>query len=196
MKYFSIITDLPVFDSDELLSTLSFMLQEEKVHWGGSNQICLNTTADHVNDYTFGCGSLAYDWSNKQSTTVDGITSIKVQPRSKVYHDRDFTILCDQFKGTIFEKVYTALESKYQLGRVRLMMSLPKTCLSWHHDTTPRIHFPIKTQLGCSMVIEDEVIHLTKSHWWSTDTTRMHTAFNASLESRIHLVASVIQKYE
>jgi hypothetical protein len=72
------------------------------------------------------------------------------------------------------------------------MKSKPKTCLSWHVDTTPRIHFPIKTQDGCFMVIDNEVQHLTKNTWWWTNTVAPHTAFNASKEDRIHLVAVVL----
>jgi hypothetical protein len=60
------------------------------------------------------------------------------------------------------------------------MKSEPKTCLSWHVDFSTRIHYPMKTQEGCFMVIADEVCHLTENTWWWTDTVLPHTAFNAS----------------
>jgi hypothetical protein len=41
------------------------------------------------------------------------------------------------------------------------------------------------------MVIEDEVKHLDQDKWWMADTIKLHTAFNASKESRIHLVAVI-----
>jgi hypothetical protein len=72
------------------------------------------------------------------------------------------------------------------------MASKPKTCLSWHTDSSKRLHYPLKTQEGCFMVIEDEVFHIPKNQWWLTDTVLPHTAFNSSKELRIHLVASIL----
>ena len=74
------------------------------------------------------------------------------------------------------------------------MQAAPKTCLSWHVDRTTRLHYPIKTQTGCFMVIEDELFHLVENEWCMTNTIARHTAFNASLESRIHLVATIIKE--
>ena len=71
------------------------------------------------------------------------------------------------------------------------MKSKIKTCLSWHNDSSPRIHYPIKTQDGCLMVIGDEVKHLEQDKWWWTDTTITHTALNGSREERIHLVITL-----
>lgn len=65
-------------------------------------------------------------------------------------------------------------------------------CMSWHTDSSPRLHFPIKTQSSCFMIIEDEVKHITQSEWWMADTTKHHTALNASNEERIHLVAAIL----
>jgi len=88
--------------------------------------------------------------------------------------------------------MYDYLNEKYVLGRVRVMISKPKTCLSWHQDWHNRIHYPMQTQLGCLMVIEDEVKYLEKNKWYFTNTLVSHTAFNASFNDRIHLVATVI----
>jgi hypothetical protein len=65
--------------------------------------------------------------------------------------------------------------------------------LSWHMDSTPRIHYVIKSQPGCLMVIEDTAKYLPTQTWWHTDTTKKHTAFNGSYEDRIHLVATVLE---
>ena len=92
----------------------------------------------------------------------------------------------------MFEDLYNVLRKNYNVGRVRLMKSPPKTCLSWHVDDTKRIHYPIVTQEGCFMLIEDEVKHLTQHTWWLTNTLVKHTALNASLEDRIHLVATLL----
>jgi hypothetical protein len=42
------------------------------------------------------------------------------------------------------------------------------------------------------MVIEDEVKHLEENKWYWTNTVVKHTAFNASSEYRIHLVAAIL----
>jgi hypothetical protein len=42
------------------------------------------------------------------------------------------------------------------------------------------------------MVIEDEVKFLPENTWWKTNTLKPHTAFNASKENRIHLVAVLL----
>jgi aspartyl/asparaginyl beta-hydroxylase (cupin superfamily) len=94
----------------------------------------------------------------------------------------------------VFEEIYYTLQKYYTLGRVRLMQSKPKTCLTWHNDNSKRIHLPIKTNAGCQMVIENQVQHMPAGTWWLTDTTVPHTAFNASTESRIHLVAVVLEE--
>ena len=92
----------------------------------------------------------------------------------------------------MFENVYHELEKVYDIGRVRIMKSKSKTCLTWHKDDTPRVHYPIKTQRGCFMVIEDEIMHLEQNKWYWTDTIVKHTAFNSSLEDRIHLVVTIL----
>jgi hypothetical protein len=86
------------------------------------------------------------------------------------------------------------LNQQYILGRVRIMKSEPKTCLSWHNDNSERLHYPLSTHSGCFMVIEDEVMHLEYNNWYITDTTKKHTAFNGSTNSRIHLVAVILGK--
>ena len=72
------------------------------------------------------------------------------------------------------------------------MKSKPKTCLSWHKDDHLRLHFPIQTQEGCFMIIEDKSYFLNKNQWYLTNTLKSHTAINASKKDRIHLVATII----
>lgn len=188
MKNFIALTDLPVFD---LHAELNKLVSEKGINWDrGAGQICLNHVEENSDDVYFGVGSLSLDWDKKYTVITDsGEKKIVIPEREVKLQESDFKYLCTPFKGTLFEEVYTALASKYTLGRVRLMSSDPKTSLSWHVDLTPRVHYPVKTQLGCFMVIEDEIMHLPQNTWWYTNTVPYHTAFNASLESRIHLVA-------
>ena len=114
------------------------------------------------------------------------------EERCPVIQEEKYTELCPEFKGTYVEEVYNIVRSKFNIGRMRFLMKPPRSCLSWHRDTSRRIHFPIKTQEGCFMVIENEILHLKKDQWYLTDTMPNHTAFNASKENRIHLVAVVL----
>lgn len=190
MNHFKRLDDLPILD---LYSELNKLIVEKDLNWGNSNQICLNHIEKDSSNFLFGTGSLTHDWENSYFVVSEtGEKKRIIKERDQKIEERDFKYLCNQFKNTLFETVYTALQEKYTLGRVRLMKSESKTCLSWHVDTTPRIHYPIKTQEGCFMVIEDEVMHIPLNEWWETNTILKHTAFNGSKESRIHLVATVL----
>jgi len=188
---FTKLTDLPIYD---LYSELNYMLHNNVISWSKDYQICLNTTVDSPDNFIKGCGSLTHDWSTSK-TIIDqfGNERIEVKTYDVPYTETDFSVLCSQFKNTLFEDVYNKLAGKYKLGRVRIMKSKPKTCLSWHTDANIRVHYPIKTQDGCFMIIENEVQHLSEFTWWETNTFPLHTAVNASKEDRIHLVAVVMK---
>jgi hypothetical protein len=187
MKHFKILNDLPIYD---LYTELTNLLNLGKIRWSeiSNDQICLNSTKDDPDNILLGRGSLIWDWDN--SYTENGKMVINKRPIPLA--EEDFTVLCTPFKNTKFELVYNSLAEKYHLGRVRIMNSKTKTCLTWHTDTSPRVHYPIKTQEGCLMVIDDEVQYLEKNTWWWTNTLVPHTAFNGSKEERMHLVAVIL----
>lgn len=191
MKYFTEL-NLPIYDT--LLEELTELLNSDKLNWGEQNQICLNSISGFETDFHKGAGSLIYDWNNSKIDSVNGVHNItNLSKKLEQLSESDFNVMCSIFKGTTFETVYNMLTQYYILGRVRIMRTRPKTCLSWHNDDSLRLHFPILTQEGCMMVIEDEVMHLSKNKWYMTDTTKKHTAFNSSKSSRIHLVAVILQ---
>ncbi len=183
--------NLPNYD---IKSILDNMLEDKVVHWTDLNQICINTVKGEEDNFLYGAGSLFYDWSNGEEV-YDEKGHMRHIPakRETPLKEADFTNLCNLFKNTVFEDLYNVLKENYNVGRVRLMKSPPKTCLSWHVDDTKRIHYPIVTQEGCFMLIEDEVKHLPQHTWWITNTLVKHTALNASLEDRVHLVATLIE---
>ena len=156
-----------------------------------SNQICLNTTVDKPDDYLLGCGSLYYDWSTAKRNDKNELISVDVWDNPLT--ESDFTEFCSVFSGTTFERLYRDISSQYEVGRVRIMNLAPGRVMTWHLDDSPRLHYPFKTQEGCSMVIDNEVMHLDQDVWWWTDTTKHHTAFNASGESRYHIVAALLK---
>ena len=105
-----------------------------------------------------------------------------------------YTELLPEFENTYFNEVYKILNERFKLGRVRLLLKEPRSTLSWHKDPEPRLHIPIITNLGCSMVIENVAKHLpADGHVTITNNTKYHNFFNGGEQGRIHLVACVLE---
>jgi len=105
-----------------------------------------------------------------------------------------YTQLVPEFSNTYFSKVYKVLSKKFKLGRVRLLLKEPRSTLSWHKDPECRLHIPIITNKGCSMVIENVAKHLpADGRVWITNNTKYHNFFNGGEQARIHLVACVLE---
>ena len=105
-----------------------------------------------------------------------------------------YTQLVPEFEKTYFKEVYETLSKRYKLGRVRLLLKEPRSTLSWHKDPECRLHVPIITNKGCSMVIENVAKHLpADGKVWITNNIKYHNFFNGGEQSRIHLVACVLE---
>ena len=105
-----------------------------------------------------------------------------------------YTQLVPEFEKTYFKEVYEKLSKKFKLGRVRLLLKEPRSTLSWHKDPECRLHVPIITNKGCSMVIENVAKHLpADGKVWITNNTKYHNFFNGGEQARIHLVACVLE---
>ena len=104
-----------------------------------------------------------------------------------------YTQLVPEFENTYFKEVYETLTKRFKLGRVRLLLKEPRSTLSWHKDPEPRLHIPIITNLGCSMVIENVAKHLpADGRVTITNNRKYHNFFNGGEQARIHLVACVL----
>jgi len=113
--------------------------------------------------------------------------------RDKQINEEAYTEFVKEFENTYFKKVYDTLAEKFKLGRVRILLKEPRSTLSWHRDPEPRLHIPIITNPGSIMVIENVAKHLpADGSVWITNNTKYHNAFNGGEESRIHLVACVL----
>ena len=105
-----------------------------------------------------------------------------------------YSEIVSEFKDTYFESVYKVLKKRFKLGRVRVLLKEPRSTLSWHRDPEPRLHIPIITNLGCSMVIENVAKHMPADGTVTiTNNTKYHNFFNGGEQSRIHLVACVLE---
>ena len=104
-----------------------------------------------------------------------------------------YTQLVPEFEKTYFKEVYDTLSKRFKLGRVRLLLKEPRSTLSWHKDPECRLHVPIVTNKGCSMVIENVAKHLpADGKVWITNNTKYHNFFNGGEQARVHLVACVL----
>ncbi len=105
-----------------------------------------------------------------------------------------YTQLVPEFEKTYFKEVFETLSKRFKLGRVRLLLKEPRSTLSWHKDPECRLHIPIITNKGCSMVIENVAKHLpADGNVWITNNTKYHNFFNGGEQARIHLVACILE---
>ena len=105
-----------------------------------------------------------------------------------------YTQLVPEFNNTYFSEVYEVLRKRFKIGRVRLLLKEPRSTLSWHKDPECRLHVPIVTNAGCSMVIENVAKHLpADGSVWITNNTKYHNFFNGGEQARVHLVACVLE---
>ena len=103
-----------------------------------------------------------------------------------------YTEFIPKYENTYFKEVYETLTSRFKLGRVRLLLKQPRSCLSWHRDPEPRLHVPIVTNLGCRMVIGDECRHMpADGSVWFVNVGHRHSAFNFGKTDTIKMVVSI-----
>ena len=152
------------------------------------NAICVNRIPGDENSITGGNVRGLY-WTYPDSTNHE-------EQRLEPIPEHLYTELCPEFKDTYIEEVYNLITSKFKLGRIRLLMKPPRSCLSWHRDPEMRLHIPIITNVGCKMVIEDTAFHMpADGSAYITDNTKYHNFFNGSEIDRVHLVATVLEHH-
>ena len=177
------------FDISRLRSDLDKILKNKKfnspgvTHFGAIpiNQVPNDENSIKGNNIRGKYWTIADDTGKEVSRDVD-------------IDESKYTQLVPEFEKTYFKEVFEILSKKFKLGRVRLLLKEPRSTLSWHKDPEPRLHIPIITNLGCSMVIENVAKHLpADGHVTITNNTKYHNFFNGGEQSRIHLVACVLE---
>ena len=141
--------------------------------------------------------------NDKNSTSGNNIRGVywtiadesgKEVKRDVPIDESKYSEILPEFENTYFNEVYKTLKKKFKLGRVRLLLKEPRSTLSWHKDPECRLHVPIITNKGCSMVIENVAKHLpADGKVWITNNTKYHNFFNGGEQARIHLVACVLE---
>ena len=177
------------FDISKLRSDLDLILENKKFNSPGVTH--------------FGAISLNQIPNDEQSVKGNNIRgkywTIADETGKEVSRDVDideskYTQLIPEFNNTYFSEVYDVLSKRFKLGRVRLLLKEPRSTLSWHKDPECRLHIPIITNAGCSMVIENVAKHLpADGSVWITNNTKYHNFFNGGEQARVHLVACVLE---
>ena len=170
-------------DLDGILEKKGFMSPEGVTNFGA---IPLNQIPGDENS-TKGNNIRGIYWTIPDEKGKEVVRDIPID-------ESKYTEITPEFKDTYFNEVYKILKDKFKIGRVRLLLKEPRSTLSWHKDPEPRLHIPIITNLGCSMVIENIAKHLpADGHVTITNNTKYHNFFNGGEQSRIHLVACVLE---
>ena len=126
-------------------------------------------------------------WTKPDETGKEVIRDVSID-------ETKYIQLVPEFENTYFAEVYEALKKKFKIGRVRILLKTPRSTLSWHRDPEPRLHIPIITNAGCSMVIENVAMHLpADGNVTITNNTKYHNFFNGGEQDRIHLVACMLE---
>jgi hypothetical protein len=180
------------FDIFKLQEAYKQIVQTKKFEDGGGishfGAICL-TRIPGDPDSIKGNKARGLYWTkpNKSGTEVSRDIGIDETAYSEFIPD---------YENTYFKDVFDRLSLKYKLGRVRILLKEPRSTLSWHRDPEPRLHIPIITNPGCSMVIENVAKHLpADGSAWITNNTKYHNFFNGGEQSRIHIVACMLDNH-
>ena len=177
------------FDINKLRSDLEKVLKKKKFETPGVSHfgaIALNQIPGDENSIK-GNNVRGQYWTIPDETGKEVSRDIKID-------ESKYTEVVPEFKNTYFKEVYETLRKKFKLGRVRILLKEPRSTLSWHKDPEPRLHIPIITNAGCSMVIENVAKHLpADGRVTITNNTKYHNFFNGGEQARIHLVACVLE---
>ena len=168
------------FEIDELQDALDYILALADID--RMQQIGLTHITGLYNDKWYqSCGSLV-------NTIVNGLLVKKTFPMT----ESDFPQIIEEVKSTYFYHVYTTLSTEFKIGRMRIMKMKPWACLTWHHDTSKRIHIPIISNPGNRIAIDDGCYHLpANGDVYLVNTAKNHSAFNGGTQDRYTLLISM-----
>ncbi len=177
------------FDITRLKNDLDKILKNKKfkspgvTHFGA---ISINQIPNDINSIN-GNNIRGRYWTIADETGTEVARDVDID-------ETKYTQLVPEFEKTYFKEVFETLSKRFKLGRVRLLLKEPRSTLSWHKDPECRLHIPIITNKGCSMVIENVAKHLpADGNVWITNNTKYHNFFNGGEQARIHLVACILE---
>jgi hypothetical protein len=114
------------------------------------------------------------------------------EPQEELVDEFAFTEFVPKFRGTYFEEVHQTLTALFPIGRMRVLSKGLYNCNSWHRDPEPRLHIPVISNPRSLFIVNHHCTHLSADgSVYFTDTRGYHTALNAALYERVHLVAAL-----
>tara|TARA_B100002019_G_scaffold180127_1_gene155541 strand:+ start:2663 stop:3163 length:501 start_codon:yes stop_codon:yes gene_type:complete len=149
------------------------LLEMEQVPHG--EQVCVQGVKNQTDPFY----SLYYDEEKKRKIGIGGLHTLNHTAEDFIY--------------PLFNMPYVnSLMEKFKMYRTRVITLMPHTCYKYHTDVQKRLHIPVLTNDKCMFIIEDEVYRFpSDGNAYLIDTTRRHTAINASNEKRTHIVGCV-----
>jgi len=178
------------FDINKLREAYNQIVQTKKFEDGGGiahfGAICL-TQIPGDPDSVKGNKARGFYWTKPDKNGKEVTRDVKIIESA-------YSEFIPDYENTYFKEVFDVLSTKFKLGRVRILLKEPRSTLSWHRDPEPRLHIPIITNPGCSMVIENVAKHLpANGSAWITNNTKYHNFFNGGEQNRIHIVACLLE---
>lgn len=109
----------------------------------------------------------------------------------------EFTLFNREFEDLYFFDIYKKVcaWSPLRVGRVRIFRREPGTCMHLHTDDSPRYHLAITTNPGAQFFFESSgTYHIpADGYLYKSDTTQLHTVFNAGDSPRVHMIFDTIE---
>ena len=102
-----------------------------------------------------------------------------------------------EFRNPIYDYLeYTnKVIADLKIHRTRLICLRPQTCYTYHKDFSQRIHIPLITNPNCFLIVDDELNRYpADGSSYLINTTKHHTAVNASKRDRWHIVGCTSQR--
>jgi len=121
---------------------------------------------------------------------VEGQTDLNYGVGKSIHLDQEEK----EFTYPLYNLPYTnSIIEMLGMYRTRVMCMKPKTCYTMHQDYTKRLHIPIESDWErCFMLVGDGIIKMKPDgNYYEVDTTKLHTAVNASKSLRTHLVGLI-----
>jgi len=130
---------------------------------------------------------------------LKGLYWTKPNSSSKEITEKDdldeskYTEFCSKYTGTYFEEIHRELSKRWIIGRMKLMLLRPETCLARHRDHEPILDIAIQSNSDAFLVVDDEQFCIpVDGSVWLVDTTNYHTAYNSGETDRISLIVTYL----
>jgi len=117
----------------------------------------------------------------------EGVSDLRYnQANPKKIGEKDF--INWQSGTNVLQSIAKSLGIRDQ-GRVRMLMMLPKSTYSFHHDLDLwRVHIPLITNPDSFMIVDGKLWHLEVGNAYLVKVKDYHLALNSGSENRIHIV--------